>query len=296
MKENGQPTPKQADDGRRRLIANISWLYVVQAVSFLLAQAAVPLLFRTLGPAKFGLLVFAQATTQYFALVTDYGFNITASRDVALLRIRRMGMSETFSAVMASKGILLLASFFAMLALTRSFPPFQTEQAVFELAFLGVIGSSLQPFWLFQGMERLALVSALNIVGRVLALAALLMLIHQPHDYLLALGIQSGAVLLVGAAGLALAVGLFGVRFVPPSPRMVWTTLKEGWHVFASTAAINIYTTTNTVVLGLVSSNQIVGIYGSADRLVKTVQSLSSPLSARQWRGGIRARGRSSII
>ncbi len=39
---------------------------------------------RVLGPEKFGLIAFAQAFVQYLMLLSDYGFNLTTTRKVAI--------------------------------------------------------------------------------------------------------------------------------------------------------------------------------------------------------------------
>jgi len=53
----------------------------------------------------------------------------------------------------------------------------------------------------------------------------------------------------------------------------------EGWHIFVSTAAISLYTNGNTFVLGLIAGNTAVGYFSAADKLVRAVQGLLSPVS-----------------
>ena len=45
-----------------------------------------PYLVRTLGVEKYGLVMFAQAFISYFSLMGDYGFNLSGTREVALLQ------------------------------------------------------------------------------------------------------------------------------------------------------------------------------------------------------------------
>jgi PST family polysaccharide transporter len=66
---------------------------------------------------------------------------------------------------------------------------------------------------------------------------------------------------------------------VPVSWAEVQQTLAEGWHVFISTAAITLYTRSNTVVLGLVASRAEVGYFSAAQRLVDAGKALVFPLT-----------------
>ena len=59
---------------------------MLQLLNNLLPVLTMPYLVRILGPSKFGLISFAQALIQYFVNLTDYGFNLTATRDISIKR------------------------------------------------------------------------------------------------------------------------------------------------------------------------------------------------------------------
>ncbi|MBO0299781.1 oligosaccharide flippase family protein, partial [Escherichia coli] len=58
---------------------NIFYLAILQGSYFILPLLTFPYLVRVLGPYSFGLLGFCQATMQYLVMVTDYGFNWSAT-------------------------------------------------------------------------------------------------------------------------------------------------------------------------------------------------------------------------
>ena len=62
---------------------NILSLFVLQGANYILPLVTIPYLVRVLGPANFGRIAFAQAFIQYFVMLTDYGFNLSATRDIA---------------------------------------------------------------------------------------------------------------------------------------------------------------------------------------------------------------------
>jgi PST family polysaccharide transporter len=69
------------------------------------------------------------------------------------------------------------------------------------------------------------------------------------------------------------------VEFVIPSFENIKHQLKEGWHIFISTVAISLYTISNTFILGLFTNNTIVGYYAAAEKIIRVIQSMLTPIS-----------------
>ena len=67
-----------------RVLHNVTSLSGLQVVTYLFPIIILPYLFRVIGPEKFGLIAFAQAFVQYFMILTDYGFSVSATKEISL--------------------------------------------------------------------------------------------------------------------------------------------------------------------------------------------------------------------
>ncbi len=287
MKQNNNKS-KESNSGsdkpnlifqNKTLIGNISSLFVLQAANYIFPLITLPYLVRVLGPEKFGLYIFAQTFIQYFAIFTDYGFNYTATRQVSIERDNLQKCSQIFSAVMLIKLGLTIISFGLLSVIVFAFPKFGSDSTLYYAAFLLVVGNILFPQWLFQGMERMRYITIINIVIKTLALAALFILVKAESDYILAVLIVSVSSVIIGLIGMISAITVFHLRPAMPSLSLIKQSLREGWSLFVSTAAISLYTTSTIFVLGIFTNNIIVGYFGAAEKIVRAARGLIGPIT-----------------
>ncbi|MDO5821991.1 flippase [Methanosphaera sp.] len=263
----------------KRILENMISLTGLQFASYILPLITLPYLTLVLGPEKFGLTQYAISLITYFQFFTDYGFNLSATRELAICRDDNQKISQIFSSVMFIKMCLCILSFIILLLIVMFIPKFSEDSYVYILTFGMVIGYMLFPTWLFQGLEYMRYTSILNIIGKIVFTVLIFIFIHDTTDYMLVPLINSLGYILVGILGIYIALTKFNIKITIPSIRDIKYHLREGWYVFISTIAINMYTTTNTFLLGLLTNNTLVGYYSIAEKIILAVNGLLNPIS-----------------
>ncbi|WP_455240532.1 oligosaccharide flippase family protein [Methanothermobacter tenebrarum] len=262
----------------RRILDNLMSLTGIQLVQYLLPLVTFPYLTRVLGPANFGRVAFAVAFIGYFQILTDYGFNLSATREISINRDDLSQVSKIYSSVMVTKTILMFLTFILMLVIISSFERFRGDPLLYIFTFGLVVGSVLFPVWFFQGIERMRYISILRILSSLIYTALIFIIVRGPKDYLYVPLVNSIGFIVVGVYSQHIVRKEFKVKFLKPKLQDIKRQLVEGWHLFISTLAISLYTTSNRFILGLLVNNTTLGYYAVAEDITRALQGLISPI------------------
>ena len=263
----------------KRLKSNFLALSFLQATNYLLPLITLPYLIQVLGIEYFGLLAFATAVIAYFSILTDYGFNLTATKEISLHREDKNKIIEIYSSVMTIKFILLIMSFLILCTLVFTFQRLAEHWEIYLLSFGSVLGQVLFPIWVFQGMEKMKYITYLNIVSKLIFTIAIFVFVQQQSDvYLVALFFSLGSII-AGILSLYLIRKEFNIKFQLQKQETLRFYLIDGWHVFLSRFYVSLYTTTNILLLGLFTNNLAVGYYAVIEKIVLAIGGIFQPLN-----------------
>jgi len=264
---------------KKVLVSNFLSLGIVQGLNFLLPLLVVPYLLYTLGVEIFGLLAMATAFSSYFMILSDYGFNVTATREISVYRDNSKKLNEIFSAVMIIKVFLMFLGFSILLLALWLFDNLGDDALIYLLTFGMVVGQVLFPIWFFQGIEKMGYIAILNIVAKFFFLVAILVFVKEKEDAYLVPVFNSLGFIIVGVISLFYMYKRFNIRFV----WQPFIVLKEyflmGWHIFLSHMAVLLYTSSNIFILGLFTNHMVVGYFAIADKVISALVSLGDILN-----------------
>ena len=254
-------------------------LYVIQICNYVVPLLALPYLTRTLGPDRLGQIGFAQAFIQFFIMVTDFGFDLTAARKISISRDDPVELARLYWTVTAAKSALALACATVIVLLIAFVPALSHDRLVIATSLLALAGTVLNPLWLYQGLEKMPRMAVASFVARVVCLVPLLLFVRSPDHYLLAAVTLFSPLLL---SGLYLTVAAHRSGMVRSWQRVTWAGVRaqsvDAWQIFAGSALTFPYTYANTVVLKFVSGNVAVGYYVTAEKMVSPIRQLLWPL------------------
>ena len=261
------------------LFKNFTSLSLLQVANYIFPLVTLPYLVRVLGAEKYGLVNFAAAFAVYFTIITDYGFNLSATQEISVNRENPNRVSEIFSSVFTIKMLLFILSSVMFFIVVLVFPIFKENLILFIVTFLGVLGTALFPLWFYQGIERMKYILIISVSVRLITTILIFVLIKSENDFIKFAGLNTVTQFAIGIIGLQFALNKFGLKYRFPNKTLIIQQLKSGWNLFLSTISINLYTTSNVFILGLFAPANVVGYYAAADKIRMAFQGILSPMS-----------------
>ena len=262
----------------KTILNNFFSLTLLKVLTYILPLITFPYLIRVLGVEKFGLIMFAQATMYYFEIVVDFGFNLSATREVALNAEKKNKLNEIISAVFSIKFVLLIISFLILFIVLSIFDRFTDDYLIYYYSFLKVIAFAFFPVWFFQGIEKMKYVTWINIVSKTIYTILIFVFIQAESDYLLVPLINGFGFFIGSLLALYYVFKHFKHVFVFNSFAIIKQHFIDSSIFFLSRVSVSLYTSSNILMLGLVASNVIVGYYTIAEKLYMVLRNLYQPI------------------
>lgn len=263
----------------RKIAFNTLMLSILSFSGYFLALVTLPYQARIFGPELFGQVSFAMAFGLYFLLFIDFGFTISATEQVSRHRNDKNELSGILSAVSWSKLYLAGISALVIILLCLLVEPFKSNVVLYLLFYLSYTFMAFIPDYMYRGMENMKAMTLRTVIIRVISVMLIFVFLKEPDDYLvvpllLMLGNLTALLFVIWDMhhkGITIAWLPFG---------NIKATIKHSSMFFYSRVATNVFTTTNTFILGLVfgPATAVVGYFTSADKLTSAAKFSISPL------------------
>jgi O-antigen/teichoic acid export membrane protein len=256
----------------RILIENFTFLSVLQVSNLILFLITIPYLFRVLGSRSYGIIIFAQTIVYYFTIFTNFGFNLTATRDISVNRNDKEKVTEIVSAVLTIKVLFFCASMIMMILLTWLVPDLRDYRLLYLLSMLACLSEALFPIWYFQGIEKMKYITFINVTTRILATLLVFFIIDRPSVYylyplLLGIGTFSGALV-----ALFIVFQKHKVSFQIQPMVIIRTYLLDNVLFFLSNVSTQIYVNANKIIVGAFLGMVEVAYYDLAEKVINILK------------------------
>lgn len=262
----------------KTIISNFFSLGLLQGVNCLIPVLVIPFIVRVLGVEVFGKVSFAQSVVQYFTILVTYGFDYSATKEIAIHREERNRTASIFWGVISAKFTLFILACFAFFLLSIGYGRIREDYLLYGSLFAVNIGYVLFPTCFFQGIENMRVVALINFIIKLIGTGLPVFLVAAPDDYLIYAAMPSAAYALMGVIAFIYAIRKYDI--VRPSHEKIRAErdnqMKKGFPVFLNTLFAALYTVANLTILGLLTDDYEVGIYSGAYKIIGAIMMVTS--------------------
>lgn len=266
-------------DDRRSLVRNFFSLMVLRGFQFLIPLVTLPYVVRTIGLDNFGLINFSLSLCLYFGAVIQFGFGITATREIARNRNNVVKLSQIYSATLIASFFLAVISSVAVFSVVITFDKFNHNKYLYLFTMMFVVFQSLFPIWFFQGMEKMKYITFLSLGTSAMYLISLFVFVKQESDFVLVPLLNAIAAFITFIIAITLIYKHFNVKLTRPKIQEIENIYLNGYHGFITQFVPNIYTNTVTFLLGFFANNAAVGLFTAATKIIDALGSIVYVLS-----------------
>lgn len=253
----------------KTITSNFLWLSVLQVASYIFPLITMPYLAKTIGTEGFGKIAFASAIIVWIQTIADWGFNLTATRDVAQNRENKNKVSEIFSNVLWARCFLMFVSLLFLLVLIFLIPSFRKDIDIILVTFLLIPGHILFPDWFFQAMEKMKYLTILNVTIKFIFTLLVFIFIREAEDYILQPLLTSMGYIISGIISFYIIIQQWKVKIIKPQIRMIIKCIKDSTDVFINNILPNLYNSFSTILLGVFSGSVAVGIFDAGNKFIR---------------------------
>ena len=262
-----------------RVFKNFLYLNFTQLLNYLFPFITFPYISRIFLPESYGLLITATSIAAYLGLLTDFGFNLSATRDLAKVIPDKIQVSRIFNEILTAK-IVLYLFFICTFGLFLFFNQRYHQQIwLFGFILIGVFGNVIFPTWYFQATNTMDKIAKLNFLSRLIGLGCLFIFIHNNNDLILFVLLNSIISLTIGVFAFITVIRNDSIQFqLGCSTHKFFEILSGSFASFTAVLLVSFYTTFNSLLLSWFCNYKDVAIYGVADKIIGIILTVQGVL------------------
>ena len=244
---------------------NFLYTTFYKVLRIILPLITVPYITRVLGAEKLGIYDYTYSVTIYFQMFALLGFENYGSRLIAENSKDEDKRNKAFSAAyyfqVISSGLAIAVYIIYLILFCRD----NVEIAWIQMLY--IIAELFNISWLYFGLEKFKITSAVNIISRLVSFLGIIVFVRTKDDLMLYSVFCAGTLLL---SSLILWIGACKyIKFVPVTVKEIWVYGKGALVLFFPVLVINIYRTMDKIMLGNMVGMAEVAIYSNADKIVE---------------------------
>lgn len=265
--------------GYSTVIENYFYMTFLQVSGLLIGLLIYPYVIRKLGGEQYGLYVFAMSVVSYFIIIVSFGFNFPSTKKISENIDNPEIKNHEYNAVFTAKFYLFLISTCIFGLLLFAVPFIKSNAIIFSIIYLQVISELFFPTWYFQAIQKMKLVTYIQLFFRILTIPFIFIFIHSETDVLKYAVIITASVILGAISATVVLQRSENIRLRLLRFNSIKDYYKDAFPFFLSSSLGIIKQESVTIIIGSFMGMRDVAIYDLANKIISIPRMLTSSIN-----------------
>lgn len=249
---------------------------VKQLCALLFPLITYPYVLRVLGATNVGKVSFSSSVMSYFSLIAAFGIGNYAIREGARIREDKAKIENFVDQMFTINCYFTFFAYTLLIVLYTIWAKLHNYTGLILIQSLAMIFTTIGIDWFYQIYEDFYYITVRAIAVNIISIILMFLLVRNPDDYIVYAGIT-----VIANGGANIFNFIHAQKFV--KIRFVWRVdFKK--HIipmvilFCNNVVITVYVNSDVTMLGIMKTDQVVGIYNVSVRIYSIIKSLVSSL------------------
>lgn len=255
-------------NSHKKIVENYFFMTILQMSNSLFYVIIYPYLIRTLGADSYGLYIYALSVVTYFVYIINFGFDLPATKEIALKKDNRKDIGQIFSCILTAKIYLLVSCTIVFGLMLMLIPFLRNNYVLFIIVFAQTINFTLFPTWYYQGIQKMKTATLIQLILKLLSLPFIFILVKSDDDLSIFALIATTTMILGGitAVSMVALIDKIRVRWISFRELKIW--FKEGFPFFLSNSVGTLKEQGIPILVGAFFGMRDVAIYDLANKII----------------------------
>lgn len=255
---------------------------ILKIFDYVFPLLILPLLVRALDVTEYGYYVIAGATVIFARLIVAFGFELTATKELALINNDIENISKIFLSITSIKifFFILLGLILGLVYLIMRPSMVGDYWWLFLILFFTLLGDEvLYSSWFYIGMQKAKILSFFKISQRFLLLIGVFFLSKFDNVLFNIVCLELFLALSFGVISIIYLIKFFKIKKTVITLNECMLNIKRGYYVFLSNFSVYMYSSINTLIIGGILGPKSAGSYAICERIYMAVRAAFEPFT-----------------
>lgn len=253
----------------KSIVENYFFMTLLQVLNSFFYILIYPYLIRVLGAESYGLYVYITSIVSLYLHVINFGMDLPATKEIVHNIDNHNEVENILSSVFTIKTVLFVFVGFIMyliLSILSMFDIHFKKIYFYTISYLALYANILFPQWFFQGIQKMKIVTYIQLGIKILTLPLIFLLVKSSKNLSNYFIITSLGSLLGGGIAFLLIKRKYKIKFKPILSTVKW--LKIGQPFFYNNIFSTIKLQSVPIIVGTYFDMKEVAVYDLAYKLI----------------------------